>query len=67
MNSVYHILSSAIHDGKSRGQRLPNVSFNVEFFSHRMDSDAERAHFAAEHAERFRATAPAEVAGHGRW
>ena len=40
------------------GQRLPNVSFNVEFFSHRMESD--NAKFVSENAERFIAT-PAEV------
>lgn len=39
-------------------QRLPKVSFNVEFFTHRMESD-NSAKFAAEHAERFIAT-PAE-------
>ena len=40
------------------GQRLPNVSFNVEFFTHRMESD--NAKFVLENAERFIAT-PAEV------
>ena len=35
------------------------MSFNVEFFTHRMESD-NSAKFAAEHAERFIAT-PVEV------
>lgn len=42
-------------------QRLPNVSFNVEFFTHRMESD--NAKFVSENAERFIAT-PAEEPSH---
>eukprot|EP00435_Cladocopium_sp_Y103_P075303 s223_g56.t1 len=45
---------------KALCQRLPSVSFNVEFFTHRMDSDT-WAPFATAHGERFIAKiSPAE-------
>jgi hypothetical protein len=42
------------------GQRKPNVSFNIEFFTHRMEPE-KSAKFASDYAERFIVTPPAEA------
>ena len=41
------------------GQRKPNVSFNIEFFTHRMEPE-KSAKFATDYAERF-TTPPMEA------
>ena len=42
------------------GQRKPNLLFNIEFFTHRMEPE-KSAKFASDYAERFIVTPPAEA------
>lgn len=47
---------------KAFSQRKPNVSFNIEFFTHRMEPE-KSAKFASDYAERFIVTPPEELPG----
>ena len=59
--SIKEVQVYSVGEGMKRGQRKPSISFNIEFFTHRMGPE-KAARFATEFVDLFIVTAP-EKAG----
>ncbi len=59
--SIKEVQVYSVGEGMKRGQRKPSISFNIEFFTHRMEPE-KAARFATEFVDLFIVTAP-EKAG----
>lgn len=63
--SVKEVQVYSVGEGMKRGERKPSLSFNIEFFTHRMEPE-KAARFATEFVDLFIVTAP-EKAGAQNW